>query len=81
MQFTVSASTSLFSKVREGEAALGRHLRKEISIVEGDIEDISLKWVFPFLPKFQLLCPYGTPQHNTKQSQATDTYDYPPPLL
>lgn len=70
----------------EGEAALGRHLLKEISIVEGNIKDISLKWVFPFLPKFQLLCPYGTsleftPQHNTEQSQAADTYDYPPPLL
>lgn len=43
MQFAVSASTSPFSKVREGEAALGRLLRKEISSVEGDIKDISLK--------------------------------------
>lgn len=62
----------------EGESALGRHLRKEISIVEGDIENIGLKRVFPFLPEFRLLCPYGTSlefttQHNTEQNQAADT--------
>lgn len=55
----------------EGESALGRHQRKEISIVEGNIENIGLSFSFPPrvsapLPLWYLFRVYHTTQNKTR---------------